>query len=175
MTKLCGFGKRASHPTSSAQPAPLILPVWPYPAEFSQAGDQSATHRWDFHVLFSMEAFAQEPERWGLGCVATFQGCGPLLLPQQTQLHCPKKGKKGLPLSYRLAGTTLNKRLFGSVLPSPCWAEIQGGERRTAQSWDLQRVSHSKAMVWNWDKVLSPLLQTGLALPSMGNSFDLTP
>lgn len=43
------------------------------------------------------------------------------------------------------------------------------------QSWNIQSVSPSEAIVWNWDGVLISLLQTRLTSPPMGDSLICHP
>lgn len=91
----------------------------------------------------------------------------------------PRKGHKCPPPSYKLVGNTSNGRLFGSPLPSPGYPVllvlVPWGKGRVAQSWDIQGVRLLEATVWDWDEVLSPLLQAGLASPPTEGSFNLSP
>lgn len=75
-------------------------------------------------------------------------------------------------------GTTPNKRLFGSALQSPRYPSMLGAvpwaEERAAQRRGIQSVRLLEAIAWDWDKVLSLVLQAGLALFKTGNSLDLS-
>lgn len=55
-----------------------------------------------------------------------------------------QEGKKCLALTYRLAGTTLNKILFESALPCPRYptllSSVLQGEGRTSGCWDILRL-----------------------------------
>lgn len=78
-----------------------------------------------------------------------------------------QEGKKCPALTYRLAGTTPNKILFESVLPSPryptLWSSILQGEGRASGCWDILSVCASEVILWDQDKELGPRLQAGPA------------
>lgn len=97
-------------------------------------------------------------------------------LPCEFSPWYPKKGKKYLPPLYRLVGTTSNGRLFGSTIPSPESPVplFYVGEGRSAESRDTESVKTSEAIVWNWERVLSPFLGAGLASSPVGDCFDLS-
>ena len=162
MTKLCCFGKRASLPclehTASA-PLPHLWNHWQAPsAVFSSAGRPECRAELGLLNLVS----------WGRFCPGTRQagaeGCGYIvgrreLLLSPCELSFPhlRKGKKYPSPSYRLAGTTPTKDYLDQscqVLDTlPRWAQFHRRIGRAAQSWDIQTVRPSEAIVWDLDEV----------------------
>lgn len=52
------------------------------------------------------------------------------------------------------------------INPAKSWifplSVVPSGEGKTTQSMDIQNVRSLEAIVWDWEKVISPVLQAGL-------------
>lgn len=152
---------------------------WSYPAEFSQEGIRVLHRAGIFRACFPEKILSGNQLGGMLWYIVTSWGVGGnSISPVNSVCTTPGKGKNCSTPTHRLLGTTPTRRLFGSVLPSfehpRLLSSVLWGEGRAAGSWDIQSVSASEAIGWDWDKVLSALLKAGLASPQMGDSCGLS-
>ena len=175
--ELCSFGKGTIlphlQPTASALPTCSItrpaLPVCgSHPAEFSYAGESECHAKLEIskhRLLWRLLSRNQMDMCWAVWL--HYKGTAPVY-PASSTHTIPGRGRSTHNYSYTL---------FGSAFPRPCapalLSSVLRGKQRSAWSTDIWSVPPSKAIVWDWNKVLDPLLQTWPEPPPTRDSIDL--